>query len=216
MLSIPLKNSSKTRDIYHWDQALFGGKLITERSVAAMITPRNPSSLVGQDYYGYGTIIDTVFNDKVRTGHGGQINGYSCYYSRIIGEDLTIITLTNKWTKADWISGMNKDLAAIVLGESYDIPALRVFTQLEDPVVQKIVGEYAFSPDFSLVISKNADQLYAQASGQHKMKLFATSGNSLYIEEIDAEISLVKDEDGKIIGLQFYQNGQAHQAKKVK
>ncbi|HEV7395982.1 MAG TPA: serine hydrolase [Pyrinomonadaceae bacterium] len=92
--------------------------------------------------------------------------------------------------------------------------------QKEVHVDQKIYGSYAgdyqLAPNFVLTISTENGKLLAQASGQEKNELFPTSETEFFLKVVNAQITFVKDEQGKVTQLILHQNGRNMEAKKIR
>jgi D-alanyl-D-alanine carboxypeptidase len=99
------------RDLYEWDQALYGEQLASRAMVDSMFTP-------GLGGYGYGWFIRDGA-DGVTHEHSGGLPGFTCYIMRVPASHRTIIVLGN----LEHLGGTVRDLAAIMRGESVGPPA---------------------------------------------------------------------------------------------
>lgn len=84
---------STTADLARWNEALFGGRLLSQASLEAMTTPHEPSSTdVG---YGYGIIAArTAWGERVFI-HSGGILGFASWLAYYPERKTTIAVLTN-------------------------------------------------------------------------------------------------------------------------
>lgn len=81
------------QDYIAWDRGLRAKKILTAASWATVNTPVTLTS--GNRYpYGFGWSIDTVAG-QLRIHHGGAWQGFQTYISRYIGDDMTIVALSN-------------------------------------------------------------------------------------------------------------------------
>ncbi len=81
------------QDYIAWDRGLRAKKILSPESWATVFTPVTLTS--GKRYpYGFGWSIDTVAG-KLRIHHGGAWQGFQTYISRYIGDDMTIVALSN-------------------------------------------------------------------------------------------------------------------------
>jgi len=84
-------------DLFAWDQALFGTKLLSEQSRKLIFSGEN-SSL---GYYGYGFRIQEYqrFSQEKDLGvlvrHGGTMDGFMSNYHHYVDDKLTVIVLAN-------------------------------------------------------------------------------------------------------------------------
>ena len=95
--------------------------------------------------------------------------------------------------------------------------------QLESPdvkvapaVYDAYVGEYELAPGFVLAITKEGEKLMAQATGQPKVEIFPESETKFLLRVVDAQITFVKDESGRVTNLILHQSGRDVPGKKVK
>ena len=56
----------------------------------------------------------------------------------------------------------------------------------------------------------------AQATGQPKFELFPSSETEFFLKAVEAQVSFVKDDEGKVTELILNQNGRKMPAKKIK
>jgi CubicO group peptidase (beta-lactamase class C family) len=197
---------STVEDLHRWSVALDEGKLISSGAYEKMFTPVKGA-------YGYGWIIDKQF-DRPRVGHGGGINGFVTYIARFPEEKLCAIALCN--VDPSGAGTVGSDLAAIALGEKYDIPRERKFVAVDGKVLDTLVGEYEVRSGFVLIVSRDGDRLMGQATGQLKLELRPESETTFYIKEADAQLTFVKDDEGKVTKLISRQGGRDLEGKRVK
>jgi hypothetical protein len=82
--------------------------------------------------------------------------------------------------------------------------------------LREYVGEYPLAPTFVITISEADGALFAQATGQSKLRLFASANDEFFFKVVDAQISFQRGADGKITGLVLHQNGRDAPATKAK
>jgi hypothetical protein len=89
----------------------------------------------------------------------------------------------------------------------------------EIPVNPKIfdgyVGLYQLAPDFILKITREGDQLFAQATGQPKFQIYPESERQFFFKVVDAQITFETDSTGLATSLTLHQNGADMLAKRV-
>ncbi|MDQ4121857.1 MAG: serine hydrolase [Acidobacteriota bacterium] len=118
---------STIEDLLIWDQALYAEKLVSRKSLEEMYTPFRGE-------YGYGVEISTRFN-RQRIRHSGGINGFSNDFARFPVERVTVIVLGNNESAPS--DNINNSLAAIVFGESYQMPIASIRDVLLETIDQK-------------------------------------------------------------------------------
>ena len=77
-------------------------------------------------------------------------------------------------------------------------------------------GTYAFSPEFTVDITYSDGTLYGQPPGQPRSELVLEPSGDFYLEEEDARITFVRDEEGNVDHFLFLQDGQTHRAERVR
>jgi len=82
---------STVDDLYTWENALLGEKLINKQSLNGMLTPYLHS-------YGYGLIITKKASGDKMIWDNGSLPGYSCYIGKNINKNYVIIILSNKYS----------------------------------------------------------------------------------------------------------------------
>ena len=93
------------------------------------------------------------------------------------------------------------------LGEAVESPK-EVATAVDTATLASYVGNYQLAPAFSIVITRDNDKLYGQATGQGRFELFAESKTKFYLKVVDAQVSFVPNDNGDIEQLILHQNGQ--------
>ncbi|MFM2387255.1 MAG: hypothetical protein RL660_2012 [Bacteroidota bacterium] len=88
---------STPRDMLKWDQALYGGKLIKQKTLDEMYSPYSFESS-GIKNYGLGWRMMQYPDQKI-IFHNGYWHGNNTVFYRFINENFTIIVLSNKYNK---------------------------------------------------------------------------------------------------------------------
>jgi CubicO group peptidase (beta-lactamase class C family) len=197
---------STVDDLFRWNEALFGGKVLSAKSLEAMTTPV-------KNNYGYGLGVSAISGRK-SVSHGGGINGFSTNLLRFPEEKVTIVVLRNADYGIPAPGKITQDLAAILFGEKYEIPAPLAEVKVDPKILDAYAGRYEMGPNFIITISKEGDGLTAQATNQPKLDLFAQSETVFFSKVVDMKITFVKDETGKVTHLIVHQNGD-RQAKRM-
>ncbi len=73
----------------------------------------------------------------------------------------------------------------------------------------EITGRYELEamPGFVLEFTREADTLYAQATGQPKFEIHASSDSTFYMTVVDASMTFHRDDKGEVYGMTLHQNG---------
>ena len=195
---------STTEDLYNWQAALLNGRVFKKKeTLDAMLTPN-------KNNYAYGLIVVTDQKGRKRVTHGGGIEGFiadSVYFPE---EDLFIAALTNNDRNA--MGELMGALNAIVAGDPYTLPKKRVAIKVDASILDTYVGEYQLGPVMTLKIERGPDGLTLEPSGQPKTQLYAETETDFFLTVVDATVKFVKDESGKVTGLEFTQAGRTSKA----
>lgn len=88
--------------------------------------------------------------------------------------------------------------------------------QLAPEILNRYTGVYELQPSFQVEIKLQNNRLFAVATGQSAVELFAETDNSFFIKEIGARVVFNADTDGTVKSLDFSQGGNKMEGKKVK
>jgi len=107
---------STVEDLYLWDQALFGDKMLTAKSKELMFKPT-------LDNYGYGLDIqDVELGDKTKVatiGHSGGINGFSTNMIHFVADKHMVVVLDNTG-QGQFLRPIIMSVANILYGKPYE------------------------------------------------------------------------------------------------
>jgi serine-type D-Ala-D-Ala carboxypeptidase/endopeptidase len=172
-------------------------------AMAAMTVPRRPTGAPGLD-------IALAWHILTRDGH--QIvwhNGGTAGYRSWIGFDpqtrTGVVVLSNTFTPA----GVD-DIGVHLLDSSSPLlpPAkVRQEVKVDPAVLEQYTGSYQLAPTFVITITREGNQLYAQATGQPRFEIFPESPREFFLKVVDAQITFVVDASGRATGLVLHQNG---------
>jgi len=181
---------STVGDLLLWDQALYTEKLVSQRGLDEMFTPQ-------KELVGYGWAISTLFNRKMEH-HNGGIDGFDSNIARFPDDKVFIVVLSN--VEGTAVDDITKDLAAIVFGEKYKLPAARKIIQLSSAQHNSYVGTYRITADIALTITFENDHLIGELSGgaPTKFELFPESETDFFSEDPPVKIVFAKDRTGAI------------------
>lgn len=126
---------STVEDLYTWDQALYGDKVLSAKSKELMFTPH-------LNNYAFGWVVNEMAlgdkpdsSDKVKTiGHGGGINGFNTLIVRLVDDRHLIVLLNN--TGGTRLGEMAQSIASILYGKPHRQPRVPISN-----VVQKTISE---------------------------------------------------------------------------
>ena len=199
---------STTEDLYAWQTALLNGSVFKHKATLdAMLTPN-------KNNYAYGFIVVTDGKGRKRVTHNGVIDGFLSDAVYFPDEKLFIAALTNNDSGA--VEEVMAVLDAIVVGASYTLPKKRVAIKVDPAILDKYVGEYQLSPAMTFKIERGPEGLTVEPTNQPKAPLYAETETDFFVTVVDATLRFVKDETGKVTGLEFNQGRSRRTLKGVK
>ena len=195
-LSIPLGAGaivSTPSDLLQFTNALFNGKIISEKNLKLMETIK--------DDYGSG-LFQMPFGTKKAFGHTGGIDGFSSNYG-YFPEEKVAFALTSNGSNYT-----NNNIAIAVLNavfnQPYEIPTFKTL-DLSSADLDQYLGIYS-SKDILLkiAVTKNDTTLMAQATGQSAFPLDASDKNifkfdqaGIILEFMPANKTMILKQGGK-------------------
>ncbi len=145
------------------------------------------------------------------TWHNGETGGYATFigFDELNGNG--VVVLSNTATPVD-------DIGMHLLNAQRPLmifPKPRTEMSLTAAVLERYVGDFALTPAFHLVITRDGATLSAQATGQEKVQLFAENENEFFLKAVDAQVSFTTDSSGAVTGLVLHQNGAHLPGRKI-
>jgi len=194
---------STTGDLFRWEQALFGGKVLTPASLQKMTTPF-------KDGYAFGLLVQTVNGRKV-IWHNGGIEGFNTYLAYYPESRTTVIVLGNLNGSAP--DEIGRQLGLVAHGEKVVLTSERKEVTVPASVLAAYAGTYQLAPNVNISITLAGDQLLSQVSGQNKFPIFPESQTHFFFKVVDAQIDFGRDDQGAYLVLR--QGGQDQKARRI-
>jgi len=139
--------------------------------------------------------------------HNGGTGGYRSFTGFNKKKGLGVVVLANSQDDPD-------SIGKAILGDQIETVKVNEIKKisLNKKDLLTLTGEYQLAPNFILTISESASGLFAQATGQQKLPIFAKSKNEFFFK---ASLTFKKNKEGKVDSLVLHQNGH-HLANKIK
>lgn len=93
-----------------------------------------------------------------------------------------------------------------------EAPKERKAIQLNPEIYNEYVGDYELAAGQVFTITRQDSSLFVQLMGQPKLEIYPESETDFFYSVVDAQITFVKDENGKVVHLVLHQNGMDLQA----
>lgn len=204
---------STTEDLLRLDQALYAGNFLSPKTQQAMFTP-SFGEYGSAPTYGYGWFINRQFNRRA-ISHPGGVPGFTSMLTRFPDEKVVIILLGN--LENSQVVRASRDLAAIIFGEAYEIPAERISIKIDPKVLDAYVGEYEDRPGRITSIFIEKDTLMLKLSGQPVgIPLLAESETQFFHPVQDIQLVFIKNANGQVVEVTLRLNGRQFHGKKIK
>lgn len=154
----------------------------------------------------------------LQSGHGADLvwhNGETGGYHSFAGFDLAgrrgVVVLSNSSNDID-------DIGLHLLAAGYELAKLeppRTATKLDLAAADAYAGRYQLGPGFILTFTREGEHCFVEATGQGKTEVFPESPTKFFAKAVDAQISFVRDEAGKVDQLVLHQGGLDQKAKRL-
>jgi CubicO group peptidase (beta-lactamase class C family) len=195
---------STVEDLHKWNEGLFNNKVLKEESMKAAFTPvllNNGQEPAGMKY-GYGWGISEYRGVK-SLGHSGGLHGFISQLMRVTDKKMNIVLLTNVMPPEVEIDPTK--LAELYLWKGMAKQASFAKSAVEEKDNEKYTGRYDLSGGMVMTITREADGLYAQVSGQAKHPIYQSSPGHYFWKVVEATVHFVTDADGKVTHGNFEQ-----------
>ncbi len=208
---------STVADLQRWNEAVFNGKVLNQMSLKAAWTPVNVGSprQASDEGYGYGWFIGK-FRGLPEIQHGGGLQGFVSQLSRYPQEHFTVVVLANAAPPMPGVvpGELARDIAQFYLGQTMEIRRSPKAVTLSAEALESFVGRYDYS-GVTLTVTREGNRLFAQLTGQPKFEIFPKSENEFFWKVVDAQVTFVKDEKGRVIKALHRQGPVAIEAPKL-
>ncbi|MBD1865218.1 MULTISPECIES: serine hydrolase [Trichocoleus] len=145
--------------------------------------------------------------------HDGDTGGFRSFLGFVKQKRFGVVVLSNSENDVNDI-GLHLLEPRYPLAEHHP-PKKRQAIPVDPNLFDAYVGCYELAPDFILAVTKEHDRLYAQATGQSQVELFAETETQFFITEVDAQITFIRDPQGPVEHLILHQAGQEITAPKL-
>lgn len=96
------------------------------------------------------------------------------------------------------------------------LPAVKRELELTDTQINPLLGEYQLAPGFTIIISREGNQLFGQATGQSRFEIYAESPTRFFLKVVDAVIEFYPDDKGAVPQMTLFQGGQELPGTRIK
>ena len=145
-------------------------------------------------------------NSDTIVWHNGGTGGYRAFSGFLSGTNRGVVVLTNSTFGVD-----NIGLRLLDAPVGLQMPTRQEFpdvVEVSNEVLDTYIGNYQLAPQFFIAITREDNQLYAQATGQSRFEIYPSAENEFFLRVVEASITFNKDDSGKVTSLTLHQGGQ--------
>lgn len=146
--------------------------------------------------------------------HGGSNNGFRCYLIAYPEKGQGAAIMTNGDNGSFLFSEILRSIAAEYGWKDFQAKE-KILAEVDPEIYDLYVGQYRFTPDNIVEITKENKRLFSVLRGEEKSEIFPESETTFFTTDEDAQITFVKDAEGKVIKLLLKLRGRKMTAKKI-
>ncbi|MGN1288252.1 MAG: DUF3471 domain-containing protein, partial [Bradyrhizobium sp.] len=124
------------------------------------------------------------------------------------------VVMTNSWVGRILVDEVLRSIAA-----EYGWPDRQAkvgrFIAVSPQTLDRLVGTYRFSPEFSIRVTREGNRLFSEATGQERRELFATSDHEFFFKIVDAVLSFDTDDQNAAMQVRLHQEGTDYVGKRL-
>jgi CubicO group peptidase (beta-lactamase class C family) len=181
--------------------------ILSEEIVEQMLTPQVGDNIgLGPFLWGAG--------DAASFGHDGDDHGFVANLTAFKVGGYGVAILANSYGAGPLIEELRSAVAQEYAWPHY-APESRTPAEVRPGVYDAYAGEYELKPGLRWAVTRVDDSLWLRTTGQEPMALCPKSEVEFYLSAVNAEVSFVTAEGGRVEKLIFRQNYQEMPAKKV-
>jgi CubicO group peptidase (beta-lactamase class C family) len=101
-------------------------------------------------------------------------------------------------------------------GQEFEAPKLNdEIAEVDAAIYDGYVGKYELPNQLILSVTKEDNRLFAQVTGQPKLEVFPRSETTFFWKIVSAEVTFIKDENGKVVKAKLHQAASILEAPKI-
>lgn len=152
--------------------------------------------------------------------HNGGTGGYRSFVGYDAQARVGIVALTNLSTPigVDDIGRHLLDASQALAPPDSPLlapPVERTEISLDPNLLETYAGRYELGPNAIMTITREGGQLSAQLTGQGVLEIYPEAEDEFFLRAVDAQISFLKDSQGRVNALVLHQGGRDQLAGKL-
>lgn len=207
---------STVGDLFRWNEALFGGRVLSAEFFQTATTPTTlPADVDGMNY-GFGLMMFEL--KRLRAiGHGGGLNGWSSDLVRLPDQNCTVVVLVNAFPAPPALSpsAISHALAEKFLADEIKkLPPIAEDNSIDPKTFGELVGRYDYKGAI-MAVTTDGGRLFAQLTGQPKFEIFPKAPDQFFWKVTDASVIFQRNDKREVTAARHTQNGMTFNAPKL-
>jgi hypothetical protein len=196
---------STTEDLLRWQNALYGGRVVSKASLQKMTTPFKGD-------YGLGVYIRIIDGRRIAT-HGGGVPPFA-NLTYFLERGISVVVLGNISTSPS--AEIAAYLGALAHGDTITLMSERKAITLAPAVLARYVGVYEFAPGQAFTVSVSGAELAMTFAGANPAPLPAESETRFFVRDLNLVVEFVRDGAGNVTEMVLLQGTRRERAARVK
>jgi CubicO group peptidase (beta-lactamase class C family) len=203
---------SNVEDLCKWNEALFGGKVLSQPMMDLAFSPVQIGGKQADAYgtgYGYGWMIWTLRGLNV-IGHAGGLDGFNSFLIRVPEEHFTVVALSN--CAPPGLAGLNAGEAALQVAQVYlwkkmqNQPCYETH-EIDPSALDDYAGRYDYGGGSIMKIFRSGNRLFTRPGGRGAFELFPSARDDFFWKVGEATISFERNAGGIVTTAVHRQGG---------
>jgi CubicO group peptidase (beta-lactamase class C family) len=188
---------STTEDLLRWEEALFGGRVLSPASLHKMTTPFKSD-------YACGLHVNRV-NGRLMIEHDGNNIGFNSDMAYYPEDRIAVIVLAN--LNGTVTGEMSRALAAVVHGDTPPIPSVHRAISLSKEVLARYAGTYQFQ-HYTLKMMPEGNHLLVEFDNGSTLPVFPESETKFFSKPWPIQFEFSKNDNGEFTILRRHEDGK--------
>lgn len=204
---------STVGDLFRWNEALFGGRVLKASSFKTMTTPVALPEDVDGLIYGCGLCMFEL-QRLPAIGHDGGLDGWLTSLVRLPEQNCTIVALANALPSVPGFAPsllVWQVIPTFLAEDIKKLPPLHENTAVDKACWPDFVGRYGYKRAV-LTVTMEGEHLYAQLTGQPRFEIYPKAANEFFWKVADARVVFLRNAKGEVVAARHTQNGNTFRA----
>ena len=208
---------STVGDLFLWNEAFHGGKVIQRDSLQAATTVvKLPEGATSSMSYGYG-LCSSFHRRLPLISHSGGLQGWMADLLYFPEQKTSVVVLTNAMPGSP---EQSPQMISRVAAEKFlsdiiaKLPPRKVDASIDPKSYADFVGRYDYV-SVVMEVTTEGGKLFAQITGQDKLELLPEGKDHFFWKDVDADILFQRNEKGRVTSGIHTQSGNSMGVAKI-